>query len=228
MATLTWQDGDVLSWGDLATSGATTIGRRSDANIAVANDTVSRLHFIIRPSRDGFLVENLSQSTDTRLKGTPIGAPAALSDGDVIEAGTVSFRFHDLARSAGHQEVACSHCHRGNGLERRECWYCGTSLVNAPTAGFTVARPWGRIVGPDEDVTLFNGQSAFLAGNGGLVAGNATEPGAPVIIASTSGAMVAEGAPGDPLVNGRAGGEPITHGSTIQVAGLSYLFVGPG
>ncbi len=223
VATLTWHDGDSLHWADLPASGAATVGRRSDANIVVANDTVSRLHFIVRPSSDGFAIENLSQSTDTRVLGKAIAASVLLKDGDPIQAGAVSFHLHDLARSAGHQEVACSHCQRGNGLERRECWYCGTSMVNAPTAGFKIARPWGRLAGEDAFVTLYNGQSAFLAKGGGLEAGSASQESAVFELTGKSGPSVPSEAPGNPQVSGRPFKGTAPHGTIVEVAGRSYV-----
>lgn len=225
MATLTWHDGDSLHWADLPSSGAATVGRRSDANIVVANDTVSRLHFIVRASSTGFSVENLSQSTDTRVLGKPIGAPVQLKDGDLIQAGAVSFHLHDLARSPGHQEVACSHCQRGNGLERRECWYCGTSMVNAPTAGFKIARPWCRLAGENGSVTLYNGQSAFLAEGGGLEAGNASQESAVFVLAGDGGPSVPPGAPGAPRLNGGLLNGAVPHGAVIEAAGRSYVVI---
>ncbi len=226
VATLSWQDGDSMRMADLPHGAPATVGRRADADIVIQNDTVSRLHFILRPGGTGFSIENLSQSTDTRVGGESTLGPKSLKDGDFIQAGDVSFHFHDMARAPGRQEVACSHCSRSNGLIRRECWYCGTSMVNALTAGFKVARPVVRLVGLHGSVTLFAGECAITGESGLLEAVNAGPDTLSIIEASgTDWILGAAAAHNEVRLAGLASapGDRVRHADALELNGTHHL-----
>ncbi len=230
MPTLTWLLSNEIEWADLALDTPTTVGRRTDANIVVDDETVSRLHFLMRKTDGGFAVENLSQSTNTLVGGTPIAGAKALTDGDIIGAGNVSFTFHNLSFAPGRHEMACSHCGRNNGLERRECWFCGTSLVNALTAGFKSVTPWARLVGRTEELTLFSGQAAAVGAASALEVTEGAGDDNAVVIPGASGGTVRAGVPVEIVVdkNPIAGDVPLRHGMSISVGGNRHLVLLPG
>lgn len=231
MATLTWNEGETIRAADLSAATATTVGRRADATLVVQNETVSRIHFVLRPGATGFSVENLSQSTQTKVGGAPISGARALADGELIQAGTAEFGFHDLARAPGRQEVQCSHCSRPNGVARRECWFCGTSMVNALTTGFKIARPLARLVGASSAVTLFDGECAIRGDGDALEAINAAPETEPIIQQRGSDWVIGPGAAREAVrVSGRgaAPGEKLSHRDALELAGIQYVFLAKG
>jgi hypothetical protein len=79
------------------------------------------------------VIENLSRTNPTRVNDAPLDGETELSDGDRIKAGSVLLFFHDLSSHDTLQGPVCSYCHRENKATDKDCWYCGTSLVNALT-----------------------------------------------------------------------------------------------
>jgi hypothetical protein len=73
--------------------GGSVIGRSTDADIVIAAHEVSRRHAQIAPDRDGWTLTDLGSTNGVRLNGRPIGVPARLQDGDVIELGAVELHF---------------------------------------------------------------------------------------------------------------------------------------
>jgi hypothetical protein len=73
--------------------GGSVIGRGSQADIVIAAHEVSRRHAQIVPDRDGWILTDLGSTNGVRLNGRPLGVPARLADGDVIELGAVELIF---------------------------------------------------------------------------------------------------------------------------------------
>jgi Protein of unknown function (DUF3662)/FHA domain len=71
----------------------TVIGRSSHADIVLPVHEVSRRHAEIVPDRDGWILNDLGSTNGVRLNGRPLGVPARLADGDVIEVGAVELIF---------------------------------------------------------------------------------------------------------------------------------------
>ncbi|MEM6792376.1 MAG: FHA domain-containing protein [Acidobacteriota bacterium] len=57
------------------------IGRGGDCQVQLPKDSVSRNHAVIRPSGEGYEIENLS-SNGTRLNATMLEQPRSLAGGD--------------------------------------------------------------------------------------------------------------------------------------------------
>jgi len=72
----------------------TVVGRGRRADIQVRDDArLSRRHFVVVRTDQGYLIEDLSPGGQTRVGERPVLAPLPLADGDVIVAGESTFRF---------------------------------------------------------------------------------------------------------------------------------------
>jgi FHA domain-containing protein len=130
---LSWTENGRVRAAPLDRQAEGLIGRETGAAVALSDPTVSRRHALVT-ERDGrYLVENLSQTNPARLNDAPLDRRTELSDGDRIKAGSVLLFFHDLASHDALQGPVCSYCRRENKSTDKDCWYCGTSLVNALT-----------------------------------------------------------------------------------------------
>ena len=69
-----------------------SIGRDAASGIVIREPAVSRSHAEVRPEGEDFVL-TASGATGTRLNGSPLSAPAKLSDGDRIEIGSVEITF---------------------------------------------------------------------------------------------------------------------------------------
>jgi hypothetical protein len=130
-----------LSWTENGRARATAIrpdaeqliGREPGAAVALTDATVSRRHALVSERGGHYVIENLSATNPTRVNEAPLERDVELSDGDRIKAGSVLLFFHDLASHDALQGPVCSYCKRENKSTDKDCWYCGTSLVNALT-----------------------------------------------------------------------------------------------
>ncbi len=111
----------------------TVIGRASNCTITLHEETVSRRHVRLKPEEGTFFAENLSRTNPTKVNDVAIDRPVLLSDRDTVELGMVRMVFHDLSTATGASKPVCSHCSHENTHNDKDCWYCGTSLVNAPS-----------------------------------------------------------------------------------------------
>ena len=113
------------------------IGRSQEAGVFIDNPTISRQHAAITVSGPGSTgvssIEHLSHTNPTWVNGAQIGSTAQLHDKDTITIGEVTLVFHDLAGGDRLSGPVCNVCGRENDETGRDCWYCGTSLLNAPT-----------------------------------------------------------------------------------------------
>ncbi|MDQ4097995.1 MAG: FHA domain-containing protein, partial [Actinomycetota bacterium] len=69
------------------------VGRRSDTDIVLEDDYVSRRHAVLRTRPDGVWVEDLGSTGGTFVDGQQISAPTRLSDGSVVRFGSVDAVF---------------------------------------------------------------------------------------------------------------------------------------
>ena len=146
---LTWSIDGRPAVAELADAADHVVGRDAEASITIPIPTVSRRQAVVRWQGSGFSVENMSTTNPTRVGGAAIDAPTPLVDGSPIDAGGVRLAFNDLAAGDRIGGPVCSHCGRENEARGTECWFCGTSLVNAPTAIRSRRRVVCRLVGAD-------------------------------------------------------------------------------
>lgn len=163
------------------------IGREPGVEIHLPLPTVSRRQARLAWTGNGYELENLSATNPVVLDGRAVSTSASLSDGSSIRAGDAILIVHDLTAADQIGGPRCSHCGRENKSGDAECWFCGTSLVNAPTAVRTKHRLILRLVdagGSRSD--LVEGQGLHVGSTGALEARPAAAPGeddadAPVI-----------------------------------------------
>jgi hypothetical protein len=231
MATLVWDDGSTLASGRLPVGAAAIVGRSPESGVVIPHGTVSRQHALIRESRGTYAVENLSATNTTRVNGYDIAGPTVLRDGDLINMGSIGARFHDLAGVASAASAqTCSHCGRENTASDRDCWFCGTSLVNAPTVMVNRRKAACRIA-PAANVgaTLFHGDGVRIFADGRLetVRGLPERTGCAAFIETPDGRppIVAPGDAGAAQVNGEpvAAGRALAHGDIVAVGGSRFV-----
>ncbi len=164
---IVWMEQGRFRAAALPDSGAAVIGRTSGVDVVIADDTVSRKHASITSDGAEAAIENLSTTNTTLVNGAPVKARTVLHDGDLIRLGNASATFHDLASADKIADLACSHCARPNPTGRTECWFCGTSLVNAPTVRVARMLARCRIVAADgARFDLFDGDALLLPAGG--------------------------------------------------------------
>jgi outer membrane biosynthesis protein TonB len=75
----------------LSEPGAHEVGRVGSAAVRVNHPTVSRRHarLVLAPNRSRLVVEDAGSANPTKLNGVPVGKPAELKDGDVLDVGAV-------------------------------------------------------------------------------------------------------------------------------------------
>jgi pSer/pThr/pTyr-binding forkhead associated (FHA) protein len=85
----------VVAEGRRMVVGATgaVIGRSRDCDIVLGDHNVSRRHAEVRPTDDGWAVNDLGSTNGVLLNGRRINGTAALRGGDRIELGTSELRF---------------------------------------------------------------------------------------------------------------------------------------
>lgn len=64
------------------------IGRGEDADLVLADETVSRTHARIAGDRDAIGLEDLGSSNGTMLNGNPIAGAITILDGDLLALGS--------------------------------------------------------------------------------------------------------------------------------------------
>ncbi len=73
---------------------AAMIGRAPDSTVVIADPRASRRHAEIRPSGQGFVVNDLGSMNGTLINGSPI-REHMLQDGDEIKIGSTTLRFEE-------------------------------------------------------------------------------------------------------------------------------------
>ncbi|MBN2724839.1 MAG: FHA domain-containing protein, partial [Deltaproteobacteria bacterium] len=77
--------------------GATVVGRGADSTFVLADLSVSRKHFQIVASGDGFLMQDLGSGNGTKVNGVKL-KERLLEDGDLITCGKTKIKYHDPRR----------------------------------------------------------------------------------------------------------------------------------
>ncbi len=80
--------------------GPVTVGRGSDVEVRLEDTTVSRRHAQLRQSGSGWLLTDLKTHNGTFVNGTRIAQPTKLREGDVVQFGAVSTKFHETRQSS--------------------------------------------------------------------------------------------------------------------------------
>ncbi len=234
-AALVWTDGSGLRLAELPPDRAVDVGRSAQSGIVVDDATVSRRHFRVSLVAGSFLLENLSQTNVTKLRDAPLTAPVRLTDGDPIQAGMVRLTFHDLASGDRFSGPLCSHCGRENASGERDCWYCGTSLVNAPTTIRQRKLVGCRVVSADgQRRDLYAGERVIVRPGGVLDTDPIAQQLPPDALAAIE--LPAESGGGVPrpvhrataaaaVVNGApvADGQPVVSGDLIETGGIRVI-----
>jgi FHA domain len=170
---LSWPERQSVRVAPLAIGSTSVIGRSQDAGIFIDDPTISRQHAAITVPGPGVVgsstIEHLSHTNPTRLNGAIVGTTAQLKDGDKITIGEVVLVFHDLAAADRLSGPVCNVCGRENDELGRDCWYCGTSLLNAPTTVRKRTAAVCRLIAVSgEWVDLYPERAITLGADGGL------------------------------------------------------------
>lgn len=67
------------------------LGRSDDADLTIADETVSRRHVELRGTRTELEIEDLGSSNGTTLNGNDIAGAITLHDGDLVGVGSATF-----------------------------------------------------------------------------------------------------------------------------------------
>ena len=73
--------------------GGALLGRSRECDIVLADSNVSRRHAEIRPSGQGWLIQDLGSTNGVRVNGRAIDGPHPLEAGDSVQLGTVEISF---------------------------------------------------------------------------------------------------------------------------------------
>jgi hypothetical protein len=205
---LTWVVGARTEAVELDPAREYVVGRDPTNEVVLDHPTVSRRQAQLRGAGARMTIENLSSTNPTKLGGVPIREAVELDDGATITAGEIPVSFWDLASGDRLSGPRCSHCNRENSAADKECWFCGTSLVNAPTTIRSKLRVACRLVGSDgahsvlddgvlefaadgsiqpgrstggadaQSITVHGGEARLVGQGPAIVEGGSTEPGA--------------------------------------------------
>jgi hypothetical protein len=159
-----WSDGGNPTLAELQEAKPNIVGRSQGSDVLLQDRTISRKHAVVRVEDGVFVLENVSETNVAKVNGVAIERPVPLSDGDSIELGALQISFHDLHAGDRVSGPMCSHCSRENMPTDKDCWYCGTSLVNAPTAILEPKRALCRLVSEDgESFDIHQGEAFVVA-----------------------------------------------------------------
>lgn len=226
---LSWSADDRLHAVDLNPGREYVIGRAEPADIVLPIPTVSRRQATLRARGATFAIENASATNPTRVGDAAVTAQTALVDGSVIVLGGQRLRYWDLATGDRISGPVCSHCGRENVGTDAECWFCGTSLVNAPTGIRTKRRVVCRLVGPDEQASdLIDEQMLAFGPDGALRPAGAADQDGPTVTIRDGRPLVvgADAVVERDGVGGAAGeGHPLETGDVVRVGERSYVAI---
>jgi pSer/pThr/pTyr-binding forkhead associated (FHA) protein len=66
------------------------LGRSPEADLVLADDTVSRHHAVLRGDREALEIEDLGSSNGTAINGNPMVGALTLLDGDLVSFGSAT------------------------------------------------------------------------------------------------------------------------------------------
>lgn len=228
---LIWSKGDGRQVSELKENGTNTIGRAPESDILLEDQTISRRHAELRVTEGAFILENVSKTNVAKVNGVAIDRPVPLSDQDSVEVGGLHLTFHDLQAGDRISGPMCSHCSRENMPTDEDCWYCGTSLVNAPTSILETRKVACRIVSDAGDTFDIHEGEAFviLPGEGPQVVSGDNQPAGAAAIRPRESAPGAELDPqGASLtVNGKPAStsQPLKTGDEVETEGARFTIV---
>lgn len=138
----------------------------------------------------------------------------------LLDYGAIEFTFHDLSSGDRISGPMCSHCNRENRAEDADCWYCGTSLVNAPTTQIRAQRVVFRLVDASGERFDVHEREAFVInGETASVVEADAAPQSPDLLVRADG--------GEVTAAGPAAGEAraLSTGDSIEAAGRNLFVV---
>jgi hypothetical protein len=221
-AGITWEDDGQLHAATVDESSQNYLGRAAGSMVMIQDPTVSRQQAMIGWQDGEFRIENLSTTNPTKLNDQPLAQTAVLKDKDAIAVGGVKLYFHDLTAAATISGPICSYCSRENSAQEKDCWYCGTSLVNAPTTIRERRTVACRLVdAANNRHDLFEGQVLALKEGGSPENAYAERlpPGTALVVEPGAGKATLRVHAGSATVNGQpaADGAEVKTGDVIQV-----------
>ncbi len=195
-AAFVWIDNEHLRLAPLAEDAMSVIGRAEDATIRLPARTISRHQAAVFCINGAFAIQQLGTSNPTLVDGKalePRRAPIALRDGAEIAVPEMRLVFHDLAAADRVEYLTrCGFCSRAVQPTDLVCWYCGTSLDNAPSV-YAVQRSVAcRLVAQSGGVfDLRAGESLAFRGDGAVdVWRQGSRPHLPAVVAREDGAWL--------------------------------------
>ncbi len=116
--------------------GACVIGRSHEANLRLLDPLASRRHASVRPSPQGWVVQDEGSENGTRLNGLRLTEPRRLKVGDEITIGDTSFAFEAGGAEASPappkppaRPAPCARCGKARSPGDRFCGGCGGPLA---------------------------------------------------------------------------------------------------
>lgn len=220
---VTWVADNAVRIVQLEPGVRSVIGRSPDVSIFIDDPTISRQHVAITPSSRPLAaphrLDHLSLTNPTHLNKDLVENAKNLHDGDVLMIGTALVTFHDLAAQDRQSGPICHVCRRENEPSDRDCWFCGTSLLNAPTT-IRQARPViCRVVSASGAVAdLYAERALVLKSDGAADSVRQPVPSGSIGIAIGDGEPVLLGVGSTDV----AEGQPIRTGLQVAVDGAVF------
>lgn len=133
---LHWHEGPQPKEKKVKAGSQLVIGRRSDCDIVVSANTVSRQHALIYSQHGVFMLRNLSQTNPIRLNNEKIlkhHDTVVLNEADQIQIGPTTFTVA-LQLSEPTHKIRCINCHKVLDYDPTGfCPWCGTALAAGQT-----------------------------------------------------------------------------------------------
>ncbi len=232
-AVLVWSGSDRKALAELRETQQNVIGRAPGSDILLEDRTISRRHATVGLEEGVFVLQNVSETNVAKVNGVPIQRPVPLSDRDTIELGALELKFYDLQSGDRVSGPQCSHCSRENMPADRDCWFCGTSLVNAPTAILEPRRTLCRVIAAVDGETydVHKGEAFVLPQDGRARVVRNDELPAEIIAgikpADSKGSAILFGQDDSSSVNGEpaASGHSLSTGDDFHTGGSSFLVI---
>lgn len=183
---LTWPSPASVNVIQLVPGRRVVVGRSATADISIDDPKISREHLAITTASEPngtHQLEHLSHTNPTMLGGQIVSGVITIADGAEIKIGDSTLIFHDLHARDMISGPVCHICGRENTDADRDCWFCGTSLLNAPTTLRELRRVALRAVsGSGQWADLYAGRWLALRPDGSLESLKAEPPAGAVAV----------------------------------------------